>query len=87
MIQNKNIENPWQKLILLSDNMFDYIARLLVWAVEGVAKVSQHPVSRHPGSLHCAYLKFQNTGSDVIQAVELWAETQYYCLPAAISTF
>ena len=30
-----NIENPSQKLILLSDNMFDYIVRLLVWAVEG----------------------------------------------------
>ena len=35
MIQNKNIENPSQKLISLSDNMFDYIVRLLVWAVEG----------------------------------------------------
>ena len=30
----KNIENPSQKLILLSDNMLDYIVRLLVWAVE-----------------------------------------------------
>ena len=24
--------------------MFDYIVRLLVWSVEGLAKVSQHPV-------------------------------------------
>ena len=39
-----NIENPSQKLILLSDNMFDYIVRLLVWAIEGVAKVSLPPV-------------------------------------------
>ena len=37
-----------QKLILLSDNMFDYIVRLLVWAVEGENKVSLHPV--HVGS-------------------------------------
>ena len=44
MIQNKNIENPLQKLILLSDNMFDYIVRHLVWAVEGGNKVSLHPV-------------------------------------------
>ena len=35
MIQNKNDENPSQKLILLSGNMFDYIVRLLVWAVDG----------------------------------------------------
>ena len=35
LIQNKNNENPSQKLILLSGNMFDYIVRLLVWAVEG----------------------------------------------------
>ena len=44
LIQNENIENPSQKLILLLDNMFDYIVRLLVWAVEGVANVSLHPV-------------------------------------------
>ena len=44
MIQNGNIENPSQKLILLSGNMFDYIVRLLVWAVEGGDKVSKHPV-------------------------------------------
>ena len=31
-------------MILLSDNMIDYIMRLLGWAVEGGAKVSQHPV-------------------------------------------
>ena len=36
MIQNKkNIENLSQKMILLSDNMIDYIMRLLGWAVEG----------------------------------------------------
>ena len=47
MIQNRNIENPSQKLILLSENMFDYIVRLLVWAVEGGgAKVSLHPVDQ-----------------------------------------
>ena len=44
MIQNKNIENSPQELILLSDNIFDYIVRLLIWALEGVAKVSLHPV-------------------------------------------
>ena len=33
-----DIENPSQKLILLT-TMFDYIVRLLVWAVEGGAKV------------------------------------------------
>ena len=44
MIQNENIENPSQTLILVSDNTFDYIVRLLVWAVEGGAKVSLHPV-------------------------------------------
>ena len=43
MIQNRNNENPSQKLILLSGNMFDYIVRLLVWAVEGGDKVSKHP--------------------------------------------
>ena len=41
-----NNENPSQKLILLSDNMFDYIVWLLVWAVDGGkgwgAKVSLH---------------------------------------------
>ena len=31
-------------MILLSDNMFDYIVRLLGWAVEGGTKVSKHPV-------------------------------------------
>ena len=31
---NENIENPSQEIILLSDNMFDYIVRLLGWAVE-----------------------------------------------------
>ena len=37
--------HPSQKLILLSDNMFDFVVRLLVWAVDGgVAKVSHHPV-------------------------------------------
>ena len=30
-----NNNNPSQKLILLSGNMFDYIVRLLVWAVLG----------------------------------------------------
>ena len=35
MLQNEDIENPSQNLILLSDNMFDYIVRILVWAVEG----------------------------------------------------
>ena len=48
MIQNKNIENPSQKLNLLSNNMFDYIVRLLVWAVGrgegGGAKVLLHPI-------------------------------------------
>ena len=44
MIQNKNIEHPLQKLILLSVNMFDYIVRLLVRAVEGVYDVLLHPV-------------------------------------------
>ena len=39
-----NNENPSQKLVLLSDNMFDYNVRLLVWAVEGENKVSLHPV-------------------------------------------
>ena len=32
LIQNKNIENQSQKMIVLSDNMFDYNVRLLVWA-------------------------------------------------------
>ena len=31
-------------MILLSNDMFDYIVRLLGWAVEGGTKVSQHPV-------------------------------------------
>ena len=44
MIQNKNNENPSQKLNLLSGNMLVYIVRLLVWAVEGGNKVSLHPV-------------------------------------------
>ena len=44
MIQNKNIENPLQKLILLSDKMFYYIVRLLVWAAEWGTKVLLHPV-------------------------------------------
>ena len=43
MIQYKNIKNPSQKMILLFNNMFDYIVRLICWAVEGT-KVSQHPV-------------------------------------------
>ena len=43
-MQNKDIENPSLKMILLSVNMFDYIVRLLVWAVEGVYDVLQHPV-------------------------------------------
>ena len=43
-MQNQNIENASQKLILLSGNMFDYIVRLLVWAVEGGDKVSKHSV-------------------------------------------
>ena len=38
ILSNKNA------LILLSENMFDYIVRLLVWAVDGGAKVSLHPV-------------------------------------------
>ena len=55
LIQNENIENPLQKLNLLSDNMFDYIVRLLVWAVEGGAKVSLHPVY----AIHCNPLNIQ----------------------------
>ena len=43
-VREYHIENPSQKWILLSDNMFDYIVRLLVWAVEGVGKVSQRHV-------------------------------------------
>ena len=35
MIKNENIENPSQKMILLSDNMVDYIVRHMCWAVEG----------------------------------------------------
>ena len=31
-------------MILLSDNMVDYIVRHMCWAVEGGTKVSQHPV-------------------------------------------
>ena len=58
MIQNKNIENPSQKLILLSDNMFDYIVRLLVWAVEGGAKVSLHPVGQTQYTV-CAIFNLQ----------------------------
>ena len=34
-------------MILLSDDMFDYIVRLLGWAVDGGTKVSQHPVLRY----------------------------------------
>ena len=40
----KILKNPLQKLILLSKNRFDYIVRLLVWAVDGGAKVLQHCV-------------------------------------------
>ena len=36
-------------MILLSNDMFDYIVRLLGWAVEGGTKVSQHPVGMEKG--------------------------------------
>ena len=35
MKYNDNIENPSQKMIPPPYNMFDYIVRLLGWAVEG----------------------------------------------------
>ena len=63
LIQNNNFENPSQKLILLSDNMFDYIVRLLVWAVEGGAKVSLHPVVEHYLLLQCANLNSMRLSS------------------------
>ena len=63
MIQNGNIENPSQKLILLSGNMFGYIVRLLVWAVEGENKVLLHPVDSsndEPQSLTNSITNFVN---------------------------
>ena len=39
-------------MILLSDNMFDYIVRLLGWAVEGGTKVSKHPVGGQEKNLN-----------------------------------
>lgn len=50
-----------QKIILLSDNMFDYIVRLLGWAVEGdkgiatpcSTQLSQSLQSLFLNSLHC----------------------------------
>ena len=41
-------------MILLSNDMFDYIVRLLGWAVEGGTKVSQHPVHQFSESLKIA---------------------------------
>ena len=61
MIKNKNIENPSQKLILLFDNMFDYIVRLLVSVVDGGAKVSQHPVHGYRNMMETiTYFKKRN---------------------------
>ena len=65
MIQNENIENPSQKLILLSDNMFEcvwlYCATFSLGCGWG-AKVSQHPVYPSPCSLwvffQCQCLSF-----------------------------
>ena len=44
MQSKKNIENPSQKFILLSDNMFDYIVRLKFGLWKGGAEVLLHTV-------------------------------------------